>query len=145
MKYTWQDLPERKNLFTVKNTMMINLNTGKPVQHYATNTKIAVVQKCITKDKTYYRTAEAAHHYLNYAFEATALGLPNEKAPSVHSINPNPPCPHSNNSRGSHTNKPAKKQTFIQNTISSKGGEKKWYGGWIKKIFRRKNGKTKDS
>ena len=79
MKYEWKDLPKRENYFTVKNTAMINLNTGKTVRQYCTNTKIAVVQKCVTPDKTYYRTYDAYHNYLNYAFEAEAFGLPNEK------------------------------------------------------------------
>ena len=142
MKYVWQDLPERKNLFTVKNTVMINLNTGKTVRHYATNTKIAVVQKCVTPDKTYYRTQDAVHHYLNYAFEAEAFGLPNEKAPSVPSDKPKsigkntlktPPA--------NRTLKPAKKQTSVQKSKAPKGGEEKGRLNWFKKIFRRKNGR----
>lgn len=141
MKYIWENLPERKNLFTIKNTAMINLNTGKTVQHYATNTKIVVVQKCVTPDKTYYRTQDAAHHYLNYAFEAEAFGLPNEKAPSAPSIKPKsigfstfktPPV--------SRTSKPAKKQTSTQKATTPKGGEEKGRLNWLKKIFRRKNG-----
>lgn len=142
MKYEWKDLPERKNLFTVKNTAMINLNTGKTVRQYCTNTKIAVVQKCVTPEKTYYRTREAEHHYLNYAFEAEAFGLPNEKAPSVPSSNPKstgnfstlrtPPA--------SRTPKPAKKQTSAKNAKTPKGGEEKRRFGWLKRLFRRKNG-----
>lgn len=138
MKYEWQDLPERKNLFTVKNTVMINLNTGKAVRHYATNTKIAVVQKCVTPEKTYYRTYDAFHNYLNYAFEAEAFGLPNEKAPSV-------PSPDSigistlNSKSATRTSKPKVKQTCIQKPIAPKGGEEKRHFGWLKKLFRRKN------
>lgn len=141
MKYVWEDLPERKNLFTVKNTAMINLNTKKIVQHYATNTKIAVVQKCVTPEKTYYRTQDAAYHYLNYAFEAEAFGLPNEKAPSAPSVKPkktgkptllSPPV--------SHTPKPAKKQISTQKSKTPKDGEEKGHLSWMKKIFRRRNG-----
>lgn len=135
MKYVWQDLPERKNLFTVKNTTMINLNTGKIVRHYATNTKIAVVQKCVTPDKTYYRTQDAVHNYLNYAFEAEAFGLPNEKAPSAPSTKSNP-----GKKPATRTSKPAKKQTSVQNAKAPKGGEEKRRFGWLKKLFRRKNG-----
>lgn len=137
MKYIWQDLPERKNYFTIKNTAMINLNTGKTVQQYCTNTKIAVVQKCVTPGKTYYRTQDAAHHYLNYAFEAEAFGLPNEKAPSAPSVsseplNANKPTPR--------THKSARKQTSVQKSKAPKGGEEKGQLSWLKKIFRRKNG-----
>lgn len=140
MKYVWEDLPKRENYFTVKNTVMINLNTGKAVQHYTTNTKIAVVQKCVTPDKTYYRTQDAAHHFLNYAFEAEAFGLPNE-APSA-------PCPKPEKVGKStlktppvsRTSKPAKKQTSVQNAKAPKGGEEKRRFGWLKKLFRGKNG-----
>lgn len=85
MKYEWQDLPKPMNCFTVRRATMINLNSGKIVQHYSANTKIVVVQKCITPEKTYYRTRDAEHNYLNYAFEASAFGLPNEKASLEHS------------------------------------------------------------
>ena len=139
MKCDWKDLPERKNLFTVKNAAMINLNTGKTVRQYCTNTKIAVVQKCVTPDKTYYRTQDAAHHYLNYAFEAEAFGLPNEKAPSVPS--PNPRRNSTLNSKpASRTHKPIKKQTSVQKATTPKGGEEKGRFGWLKKLVRRKNG-----
>lgn len=83
MECNWEDLPKPLNCFTVRNATMINLNTKKIIQHYSANTKIVVVQKCVTEKGTYYRTDSARHHYLNYAFEATALGLPNEVAPSV--------------------------------------------------------------
>lgn len=135
MKYEWQDLPEKKNLFTVKNTVMINLNTGKTVRHYSTNTKIVVVQKCVTPEKTYYRTYDAYHNYLNYAFEAEAFGLPNEKAPSA-------PSKFSSNklkSVISHVKSGSKKQTSSKNKAKPKGG-----GATLKKIFskllRRRNG-----
>lgn len=134
MKYVWEDLPERKNLFTVKNTVMINLNTGKIVQHYATNTKIAVVQKCVTTGKTYYRTQDAAHHYLNYAFEAEAFGLPNEKAPSAPSVKSNP------EKKSATRTRPAKKTNMYATFVSPKGGEGKPHIGWLKRLFRRKNG-----
>lgn len=142
MKYVWEDLPERKNLFTVKNTVMKNLNTGKIVQHYATNTKIVVVQKCITPEKTYYRTQDAVHHYLNYAFEAEAFGLPNEKAPSVPSRKATPLKLSTLNSKKSanRTLKPNKKQTSGQKVILPKDGEGRHRGNWFKRLFRRKNG-----
>ena len=141
MKYEWKDLPERKNLFTVKNAAMVNLNTGKTVSQYCTNTKIAVVQKCVTPEKTYYRTQDAAHHYLNYAFEAEAFGLPNEKAPSVPSKKSNiGTIPTLRIPSASRTSKPTKKQTSVQKTTTPKGGEEKGRFGWLKKIFGRKNG-----
>ncbi len=88
MKYIWEDLPKPMNCFTVRNATMRNLNTGEVVQHYSANTKIAVVQKCVTPVATYYRTESAKHHYLNFAFEASAFGLPNELAPSVPPLHP---------------------------------------------------------
>ena len=135
MKYEWQDLPEKKNLFTVKNTVMINLNTGKTVRHYSTNTKIVVVQKCVTPEKTYYRTYDAYHNYLNYAFEAEAFGLPNEKAPSA----PSKLSSNKLKSVISHTKSGSEKQTLSKNKAKPNGG-----GATLKKLFnkllRRKNG-----
>lgn len=137
MKYEWKDLPERENYFTVKNTAMVNLNTGKSVRQYCTNTKIAVVQKCVTPDKTYYRTYEAAHHNLNYAFEAEAFGLPNEKAPLA---------PSDSISLITHTKpvtrptKPAIKHTAVQNASLPKNGGGGRLKKWIRKILRRKDG-----
>lgn len=89
MKFEWQDLPKKKTVFTVRSATMRNLDNGKIIQHYSNNTRIDVVQKCITADNTYYRTETAALSNLNWAFEASAFGLPNEAAPSVPL--PNPP------------------------------------------------------
>lgn len=77
----WQDLPSRKNCFTVRNAVMRDLDKNKIVRYYSANTKIAVVQKCVTEKETYYRTESAKDHGLNWAFEASAFGLPNEAAP----------------------------------------------------------------
>lgn len=137
MKYVWEDLPKPLNCFTVTNTAMMNLNTGKVVQHYSTNTKIVVVQKCVTPGCTYYRTAEAYHHYLNYAFKASDFGLPDEKAPSAHSSKINSTT-HVNSKKATHTHKPKKKQTSAQKTVSPKGGEEKRHRSWLKRIFGRK-------
>ena len=146
MKYVWEDLPERKNLFTVKNTTMINLNTGKTVRHYATNTKIAVVQKCVTPDKTYYRTQDAVHNYLNYAFEAEAFGLPNEKAPSAPSSKLNSLNSSTLNSESAtRTQTPKEKQTSSQKVILPEDGGGERRRSWLSRIFRRKNGNTKNS
>lgn len=141
MKYNWQDLPERMNCFTVRSAAMINLNTNKVVRIYSANTKIAVVQKCTTKEGTYYRTSEAAHHYLNYAFRAADFGLPNEKAPSAHSSKPNSLDTHSNSKLEKHrTPKPAKKTNSSPKVAIPKDGEGKRHRSWLKRIFRRKNG-----
>lgn len=141
MEYNWQDLPEKKNCFTVRNATMVNLNTGKIIRHYSANTKIVVVQKCVTPEKTYYRTQEAAHHYLNYAFEASAFGLPNEKAPSVPSSKPNSlDTFHLDKKSATRTLRPAKKQTSAQKASNPKGGEEKRLRSWLRRIFRRKNG-----
>ena len=139
MKYNWVDLPKPLNCFTVRSATMVNLNNGKIVSNYAANTKIVVVQKCVTETGTYYRTSEAEHHYLNYAFRASAFGLPDEKAPSV-------PTSSSNSLRKSTTKKPksrttsVKKQTSAKKTANPKDGGEKRFGSWIKRIFGRKNG-----
>lgn len=143
MKYEWQDLPERKNYFTVKNTAMINLNTGKTVRQYCTNTKIAVVQKCVTPTKTYYRTQDAEHNYLNYAFEAEAFGLPNEKAPSAPANEPK--SSFNTDKPVTRTHKPGKKQTSTQQIVLPKDGEARRPKNWLKRLFRRNHGKTKNS
>lgn len=140
MKYNWEDLPKPLNCFTVRNATMINLNTKKIIQYYSANTKIVVVQKCVTEKGTYYRTDSARHHYLNYAFEATALGLPNEVAPSV-------PSHRSKSSSikhpklrkpGNRTLSRTEKQTKDQKIVSPKDGGEKQSAGWLRKIFRRK-------
>lgn len=139
MKYVWKDLPEKKNCFTVRNAAMINLNTGEIVQHYSANTKIVVAQKCITPDGTYYRTERAAYNYLNYAFKASAFGLPNEKAPSEPSSTST--ISHPKPSKlASRSKKPVKKHKSVQKVALPKGGEVRRLRGWWRNIFRRKNG-----
>ena len=140
MRYIWQDLPERKNLFTVRSASMINLNTGKIIRTYCANTKIAVVQKCVTPKATYYRTLEAAHHYLNYAFEASAFGLPNEVASSAPSKKADSLRTNSASKLVTRTHKPAKKQTSIQKSGASKGEERPQKKSLWRRLFRRKNG-----
>lgn len=151
MKYTWTDLPEKKNCFTVRSATMINLNTGEIVRHYAANTKIVVVQKCITPECTYYRTSEAAHHYLNYAFRASAFGLPNEEAPSapiekdLNSLEKKASKSGGKSCSGSCMKPSSAKQKQTQKEALSKDGETRQPQNWIKKLFRRKNGKAKNS
>ena len=142
MKYVWKDLPKPLNCFTVRGTTMVNLNTGKIISNYAANTKIVVVQKCVTPGCTYYRTGEAAHHYLNYAFRASAFGLPNELAPSEpssESVSSKERKLKSKSTNRTHHQSP-QKQKGNRKAVLSKGGETKRRSNWFSKIFRRKNG-----
>lgn len=139
MKYVWEDLPKPLNCFTVRGTTMVNLNTGKIVSNYSANTKIVVVQKCTTPSGTYYRTSEAAHHYLNYAFRASAFGLPDEKAPSAPSPRSNSLSKHTTGSKSApRTSSPTKKQKPVKKVATPKGGEEKRPRSWINRLFRRK-------
>lgn len=140
MKYKWEDLPKPLNCFTVRSATMVNLNTGKIVSNYAANTKIVVVQKCVTPKGTYYRTNDARHHYLNYAFRASAFGLPDEKAPSAPSPKSNSLGKHTIHSKPGLRTTPAKKQTPVQKAATPKDGEEKRPRSWIKRLFGRKNG-----
>ncbi len=131
MKCNWIDLPEKKHCFTTRNAELLNLNTGEIIQHYSANTKIVVVQKCITEKGTFYRTESAAYNRMNNAFEAAALGLPNEVAPpsskdTLH-LDFSPKSEQS-----------SKKQTAVTHKKSPSGGEaaskkKPWY----KRMFTR--------
>lgn len=124
---------------------MVNLNTGKIVSNYAANTKIVVVQRCVTEKGTYYRTNEAAHHYLNYAFKASDFGLPNVIAPSAPSKS-NSSSKHTPKSKSTtRTPKPTKKTKNNPKVKLPKGGEEVRKGGWFSRLFRRKNGKSKNS
>ena len=116
MRYKWESLPKPLNVFTTRNTMMLNLNTREVIQHYSSNTRITLVQKCVTPDGTYYRTSSAEHHNLNWAFEAAAFGLPNVKlAPPV------PPT----NSKKEVKKTPPEKTKKEPEIIMAKGGEPK--------------------
>lgn len=139
MKYNWENLPKPLNCFTVRNAVMVNLNTGKAVRHYATNTKIVVVQKCITPDGTYYRTSEAEQHYLNYAFMAADFGLPNETAPLAHPSKFNSSNTHSIDKSAPRTKLTSKTKNKSK-TTSSKSGERRLSKNWFKNIFRRSDG-----
>lgn len=129
MKYKWEDLPSRLNLFTVRSAVQRNMDSGKIVQNYSANTRITVVQKCVTPEKTYYRTETAKREHLNWAFEASAFGLPNEKAPSA-------PLPTPNRTVVISQATP-QKQKSSQQANSSKDGEKREPHGFWRKIFRR--------
>lgn len=137
MKYVWENLPKRLSCFTVRNASMVNLGTGKIVRRYSANTKINVVQKCVTPTATYYRTAEAAENHLNYAFEASAFGLPNEPAPSEPSKLLEEK--HSN-STPAPTPRPVTKQKVSQKVASSKDGEEARRQGLLRRLLRRMHG-----
>lgn len=84
----WEDLESPKNCFTVKDTTMFDIPTKRVVRHFSQNTKIVVTQKCTMDGHTFYRTNAAKIRNLDWAFEAGALGLPDEVAPPVHSVSP---------------------------------------------------------
>ena len=132
-KIIWEDLPKPVNAFTTRQAAMWNLNTGEAVQHYLANTKIMVVQKCITELGTFYRTASAEHHNLNWAFEAAALGLPNEIAPLVHLDRSNTST---KKKKASTSRKPAgKKQTAKPTAGSSRAEEGPRRKGFLARLF----------
>lgn len=120
MKYKWEKLPNRLNAFTVRSAMMADLETGDIIQHYSSNTRITLTEKCVTETGTYYRTASASRQGLNWAFEATAFGLPNDIAPSAL---PTPPDSFSRVAIA--LNGDNKTQKIIQNSSTPKGGEEK--------------------
>lgn len=136
-KIIWEDYPSPKNLFTKRNATMKDLETNKTIQYYSANTKIVIVQKAQVNDQTFLRTASARDHDLDWAFEASAFGLPNDVAPSA-PINFSP----TNNSRLEElAHSLEKRQKSVQkNAASSKDGEKKLRLGWLRKLFGRKNG-----
>lgn len=135
----WEDLPKIKSCFTARNTTMVNLDNKKIIQYYSANTKIVVVQKYVSPEGTYYRTESAKRGGLNWAFKASALGLPDEKAPSAHSSTPNSQYEKSRKP-DTHTPKPVKKQKVTQKVATPKDGEERQLRGWLRRIFRRKNG-----
>lgn len=140
MKCVWEDLPEPLSCFTVKNTTMVNLNTGKIVNNYSTNTKIVLVQKCVTENGIYYRTRDAACNCLDYAFKASAFGLPDEEAPLAPSTHSKLNSSHVKREKSETRTLPTKKTKNDPKAVASDGGEKQRHGGWFSKLFRRKNG-----
>lgn len=135
MKYLWKDLSGRMNCFTVRSATMIDLRTNKPVRYYSANTRITVVQKCNTDKGVFYRTEYAKEQGLDWAFKASAFGLPDEKAPSVPSDSPLSKSKPVN----SHTKTGTKNKKSAERKASSNDG-----GTRLKRIFgkliRRKNG-----
>lgn len=133
MKYRWETLPEPLRLFTKRNAVLLDLTNGRIVQHYSANTKIQVTQRCVHGDKTFYRTESAASRSLNWAFEASAFGLPNELAPSVPSSSPKVDT-------GLHTlaktSRP-RKQKAIQATAKADDGEPAVRTPFWRRLFKR--------
>lgn len=140
MRYVWEDLPKPLSCFTVRNATMVNLNTGKIVNNYSSNTKIVVAQKCVTPKGTYYRTSEAAYNYLNHAFRASAFGLPDEKAPSEHSTHTKPNSSNVKLKNRELAHCRSKKTKKSPKAIPPKDGEGEKRTGWLQRLFRRKNG-----
>lgn len=139
MKCAWKNLPKPLNCFTVRNATIVDLDTGKIVNNYSANTKIVVVQKCVTKNGTYYRTSEAVHHHVNYAFKASDFGLPNEIAPSEHSLKTDSLGPSTNLTKPGRTAPtPAKKQKPSKKTATPKDGGEGRFRSWVKGVFRRR-------
>lgn len=135
----WENLQKPENHFTIRNAVMKDLRTNKIVQYYSANTKITVVQKCNLKGITYYRTSSAMTNRLDWAFEASAFGLPNEVAPLAPSANSMPVILKSTPVKN--TRKPAtkKKQKVIQPPKEpSNSGEKAPKKSFWAKLFRRK-------
>lgn len=128
MKYSWQNLEKPLSCFTTRSATMRDLNTNKIIQHYSANTKIVVVQKCVTPVATYYRTEPAKLNRLNYAFEASAFGLPNEPAPLEHSLLSN------SLNKGSVGHATQRNKT---NRIQDENRPKSGAGRFLKRLFRR--------
>ena len=130
MKCEWKDLPKPLNAFTVRNATMINLNNWKPVQYYSANTRITLVQKAVTPKGTFYRTSSAEQNFLNYAFKASAFGLPDEYAPPV--------LPTKSKKDG-HAAPLSNKTKNSPNLAKAKGGEpkKNKFKRLVKKVFGR--------
>lgn len=135
MAYKWENLQNKMNCFTVRNATMVDLKTRKPVRCYSANTRITVVQKCVTAQGTFYRTESAKENSLDWAFKASAFGMPDEKAPLAPSVT------HKSNSVKVKKNESAKrtKPTGENKKVSKKLVQPESGGAtlakWIKKII----------
>ena len=134
MKLNWQDLPKPKAVFTVRNAEMVDLDKKKIVQYYSANTRINVVQKVNYKGDTYYRTGSTVEKGLNWAFKASAFGLPNDEAPLEPSFSPK------NSESVSRTLPDNEKTNSSPKTVLPDSGEERRKIPFFKRIFRRKNG-----
>lgn len=135
-KIIWEDYPSQKNLFTKRNATMKDLKTNKIIQYYSANTKIVIAQKAQINGQTFLRTASARDHDLDWAFEASAFGLPNELAPSEPSYLSPELIDRPDTRSLAKTNNQKEKQT---KGFASEDGEKRKPFGILQKIFRRKN------
>lgn len=79
-KIVWKDLEKRTGLFTTRNTAMVSLDDGTPIQYFSANTKLNVVQEATVDGVKYFRTESAARKGLNWAIKASSFSLPNEVA-----------------------------------------------------------------
>jgi hypothetical protein len=142
MALVWEDLPARKNCFTVRSAALYDLSKNHVVRYYLANTKIQVVQKTTANGVTFYRTETAAHNGLDWAFRASAFGLPDDYAPSAHPKKKIDSLSHSviSLTPKSATSTSVKKQTVNPKAEAPKDGEGNRRIGWLKKLFRRKNG-----
>ena len=150
-KITWEKI-EAKNLFTIRNSKMVDLDTKENKQYYTSNTKIQVVEQATVDGIVYYRTAYAVRNGLNWAIEASSFASPIELAPSAHygkngsksenrgKVDKLEKCTNSI----SNSYPAAVKQTDIKRTSSSNDGGGNRFMKWFNKI-RRKNGEPKNS
>lgn len=136
MKPNWEDLPKKLNVWTVRNTVMEDINTGEIIQHYSTNTHLRMFQKTHFRGETWYRTESTANRGLDWAFKASSFGLPNEKAPSVHKdFFEETLAPKVSNSAQK------EKHSFesLKSSAPAKDGEAGLNLGFFKKFFRKKH------
>ena len=135
----WEDLDKRESHFTIRNAITKDLRTGKVVQYYSANTKITLVQKCNYNGTTYYRTESAMRNDLDWAFEASAFGLPNEIAPLEPSSAVSMPVILKPKPAHSTRKKPAKRKQKVVQTVepTHSGGVARKKSFWSR-IFKRK-------
>lgn len=139
-KIIWQDLPKPENLFTARSAVMKDLDKNKIVQHYLMNTKISLAQKAQVGEKIYYRTRTAKEKGLNWAFEASAFGLPNDVAPLGPSSSHGSSSTINSKKSAKSTSKSTKKQKVGPKATPSKsGGMGKARRFWRRLFMKRKS------
>ena len=124
MTIEWKDLPSTKTYRTARNAVLVDLRHSTGVCVLTAGMNVTVVQKYTEDGVTYYRTQKAAKDGLDWALKASALGLPNDKAPEART-----------NSRYGIFLQSSKQKLNQTTTPSKSGGE-----GWFHKLLRRKNG-----
>lgn len=128
-KFEWEDLPKPLNVFTARSTFTRDLNSKKLIQCYSSNTRLTIVQKCVTPGVTYYRTGFAARNGLDWAFEASAFGLPNEVAPLAQKSLKTHSCT-------SGVAAPKQNTNSSKTVVEAKSGEPSQSGGILGKLAR---------